>query len=153
MKKRLLLLLCLLVTAGSAAWADIASGTCKNGTWVIDDNGKLVITLSDGSVLDLGAVKGKDGENGADGKGISTIAFDHSDGNTDTYIITYTDNTTSTFTITKKTHMAYYPYLLISLFLSHSIFCHWILNFLTTCAINHLQYQTLVSICIPMITK
>lgn len=67
---------------------------------VIDDNGKLVITLSDGSVLDLGAVKGKDGENGADGKGISTIAFDHSDGNTDTYIITYTDNTTSTFTIT-----------------------------------------------------
>ena len=46
MKKRLLLLLCLLVTAGSAAWADIASGTCKNGTWVIDNSGKLTVNIN-----------------------------------------------------------------------------------------------------------
>ena len=43
MKRRLLLLLCLLVTAGSAAWAEIAHGTCKNGTWVIDNSGKLTV--------------------------------------------------------------------------------------------------------------
>ena len=46
MKKRLLLLLCLLVAAGSAAWADIASGTCKNGTWVIDNSGKLTVNIN-----------------------------------------------------------------------------------------------------------
>ena len=46
MKKRLLLLLCLLVTAGSAAWAEIAHGDCKNGTWVIDDSGKLTVNIN-----------------------------------------------------------------------------------------------------------
>ena len=45
MKKRLLLLLCLLATAGSAAWANI-EGTCKNGTWVIDDSGKLTVNIN-----------------------------------------------------------------------------------------------------------
>ena len=44
MKKRLLLLLCLIATAGSAAWADIASGTFKNGgTWKISDVGELYV--------------------------------------------------------------------------------------------------------------
>ena len=56
MKKRLLLLLCLLVTAGSAAWADIASGNCKNGTWKIDDNGKLTVTMT-GKMADYGEGK------------------------------------------------------------------------------------------------
>ena len=51
MKRRLLLLLCLMVTAGSAAWAEIAHGTCKNGTWVIDDNGKLTVNI-DGQMHD-----------------------------------------------------------------------------------------------------
>ena len=51
MKKRLLLLLCLLTAAGSAAWAVIAHGTCKNGTWVIDDNGKLTVNI-DGQMHD-----------------------------------------------------------------------------------------------------
>ena len=46
MKKRLLLLLCLMLTAGSAAWAEIGSGTCKNGTWVIDDSGKLTVNIN-----------------------------------------------------------------------------------------------------------
>ncbi len=56
MKKRLLLLLCLLVTAGSAVWADIASGNCKNGTWKIDDNGKLTVTMT-GKMADYGEGK------------------------------------------------------------------------------------------------
>ena len=44
MIKRLLLLLCLIGMAGSAAWADIASGTFKNGgTWKITDQGELYI--------------------------------------------------------------------------------------------------------------
>ncbi len=46
MKKRLLLLLCLLTAAGSAAWAEIASGSCKRGSWVIDDSGKLTVNIN-----------------------------------------------------------------------------------------------------------
>ena len=46
MKKKLLLLFCLLVTAGSAAWAEIAHGDCKNGSWVIDDSGKLTVNIN-----------------------------------------------------------------------------------------------------------
>ena len=56
MKKRLLLLLCLTLTAGGAAWAEIASGTCKRGTWVIDDNGKLTVNI-DGDMADYGEGK------------------------------------------------------------------------------------------------
>ena len=56
MKKRLLLLLCLLGTAGSAAWADIANGTCKNGSWVIDNSGKLTVNI-DGDMKDYGEGK------------------------------------------------------------------------------------------------
>ena len=44
MKKRLLLLLCLIATAGSAARAVIASGTFKNGgTWEITPYGELYV--------------------------------------------------------------------------------------------------------------
>ncbi|MCR5850626.1 MAG: leucine-rich repeat domain-containing protein [Bacteroidaceae bacterium] len=56
MKKRLLLLLGLLVTAGSTAWAEIAHGTCKNGTWKIDDSGKLTINMT-GKMADYGKYK------------------------------------------------------------------------------------------------
>ena len=55
MKKRLFLLLCLLVTAGSAAWADI-TGTCKNGSWVIDNSGKLTVNIN-GDMADYGEGK------------------------------------------------------------------------------------------------
>lgn len=54
--KRLLLLLCLLVTAGSAAWADIANGTCQNGSWVIDNSGKLTVNIN-GKMKDYGEGK------------------------------------------------------------------------------------------------
>lgn len=45
MKKRLLLLLCLIATAGSTAWAGIiAQGTFKNGgSWKITDDGELYV--------------------------------------------------------------------------------------------------------------
>ena len=56
MKKRLLLLLCLLVTAGSAAWAEIAHGDCKNGSWVIDNSGKLTVNIN-GDMADYGEGK------------------------------------------------------------------------------------------------
>ena len=54
--KRLLLLLSLIVTAGSAAWADIANGSCKNGTWVIDNSGKLTVNIN-GKMADYGEGK------------------------------------------------------------------------------------------------
>ena len=56
MKKRLLLLLSLIVMAGSAAWANIGSGSCQNGTWVIDDNGKLTVNIN-GKMKDYGEGK------------------------------------------------------------------------------------------------
>ena len=43
---------------------------------------------------------GTDGINGTDGRGIASIIGPTTNGNTDTYTILYTDNTTSTFTIT-----------------------------------------------------
>ena len=56
MIKRLLLLLCLALTAGSAAWAEIAHGDCKNGTWVIDDDGLLTVDIN-GKMYDYGEGK------------------------------------------------------------------------------------------------
>ena len=56
MKKRLFLLLSLIVMAGSAAWANIGSGSCQNGTWVIDDNGKLTVNIN-GKMKDYGEGK------------------------------------------------------------------------------------------------
>ena len=58
MIKRLLLLLCLTLTAGSAAWADIAQGTFKNGgTWKITDQGELyvdAVTIPDYDITSFG---------------------------------------------------------------------------------------------------
>ena len=56
MKKRLLLLLCLLTAVGSAAWAEIAHGDCKRGSWVIDDSGKLTVNIN-GDMADYGEGK------------------------------------------------------------------------------------------------
>ena len=49
---------------------------------------------------DLGQVVGADGSDGDDGVGIASITKTGSSGLVDTYTITYTDNTTSTFTVT-----------------------------------------------------
>ena len=45
-------------------------------------------------------IQGLQGEPGADGKGIVDISKTKTEGNIDTYTITYTDGTTSTFTVT-----------------------------------------------------
>ena len=58
MKKRLFLLLSLIVMAGSTAWANIGSGSCQNGTWVIDDNGKLTVNIN-GKMKDYGEGKAR----------------------------------------------------------------------------------------------
>ena len=50
--------------------------------------------------FDLGQVVGEDGSDGDDGVGIASITKTGSSGLVDTYTITYTDNTTSTFTVT-----------------------------------------------------
>ena len=46
MKKRLLMLLCLTLMAGGAAWANIASGRWNNGYWSIDDKGTLFVNVN-----------------------------------------------------------------------------------------------------------
>lgn len=46
-----------------------------------------------------GNLKGTDGENGEDGRGIVSITKTSTSGLTDTYTISYTDSTTSTFTV------------------------------------------------------
>lgn len=69
---------------------------------VINDNGELVITYTDGTSDNLGVVVGKDGEDGkdgqdgADGRGISKVEFS-ADGTK--LVITYTDNTTQEIAI------------------------------------------------------
>lgn len=56
---------------------------------VIDEDGKLIITLTDDSVLDLGKVTGEKGDTGATGVGVKSVTIDE-DGN---LIITLTDDT------------------------------------------------------------
>lgn len=87
-------------------------------------NYELIVTLTDSTVINLGNVRGEKGEqgiqgekgvkgntgesgvngtngtNGADGRGITSITKTGTEGLVDTYTITYTDNTTSTFTVT-----------------------------------------------------
>lgn len=61
MKKRLLLLLCLTLTAGSAAWANIAQGTFKNGgTWKITDDGELYVDVT--TIPNYGEVQNAEGK-------------------------------------------------------------------------------------------
>lgn len=56
----------------------------------------LYLYIADGA----DGTNGAPGANGADGRGIVSITKTGTNGNEDTYTITYTDNTTSTFTIT-----------------------------------------------------
>jgi hypothetical protein len=44
--KRLFLTLCLMVMAGSTAWAEIASGKWNNGHWSISDDGELYVNCN-----------------------------------------------------------------------------------------------------------
>ncbi len=77
-------------------------------------DGKLVATYTDNTTVDLGSIvgpqgiqgptgatgaTGPQGETGATGNGISSIVKTGEEGLVDTYTITYTNGTTSTFTI------------------------------------------------------
>ncbi len=63
-----------------------------NGVWVKKGN----IKGSDGE----DGLNGSSGENGSDGVSVMSIAKTSTDGNVDTYTITYSDGSTSTFTVT-----------------------------------------------------
>jgi len=66
----------------------------------------LTLSLCSCSIADLfgnsepEVIAGKDGANGKDGKGVVSINLTSSEGGVDTYTILFTDNTTSTFTVT-----------------------------------------------------
>ena len=72
----------------------------------VNEEGKLIITLTDDTVIDCGKVKGEQGAvgpqgpQGEDGNGISSIDKTSTEGLVDTYTITFTDGTTTTFTVT-----------------------------------------------------
>lgn len=60
-----------------------------------EDGGENIVHFSDGSSVVI-----LNGSKGSAGRGIKSIAKTGVSGTTDTYTITYTDNTTSTFTVT-----------------------------------------------------
>ena len=77
-------------------WLNLIKGI--DGKSIVDveisEEGELVITMSDDETINLGNIKGEPGN------GIRKIELLKSVGLKDTYIIYYTDGTTSTFTIT-----------------------------------------------------
>lgn len=85
-------------------------------TIAVSAEGHLVVTLTSGTVADLGVLpkgekgdageNGKDGAPGKDGKdgnGIESVEKTSSDGKTDTYTVTFTDGKTTTFTVMNGT--------------------------------------------------
>lgn len=100
---------------------DVVYSTNMNRTPVVNErvnvyalmsNGDFYITLCEVSAVDSTYatlkyvqiptainIKGATGENGSDGRGIVSISKTSTSGNTDTYTITYSDNTTSTFDV------------------------------------------------------
>ena len=98
------------VTNGEAGTNGSNGSNGTNGTSItdatIDNDGHLILTLSDDSTIDAGVVKGANGSNGTngtngtDGRGITSIEKTSTSGLIDTYTITYSDSTTSTFTVT-----------------------------------------------------
>ena len=70
----------------------------------VDDDGVITLTLSNGHTVTIeGSVKGPQGESGGPGEpgnGISSISKTKTDGIVDTYTITFTNNQTTTFTVT-----------------------------------------------------
>lgn len=69
-------------------------------------NYELIVTLTDDTVINLGNVRGNagkdglDGLDGANGRGITSVVKTNTVDLVDTYTITYSDMTTSNFTIT-----------------------------------------------------
>ena len=69
----------------------------NDGYWYIDDVNTGV--KAQGETGQQGE-PGQNGSNGQDGRGIVSITLDYTEGNVDLYLIRYSDNTTSTFTVT-----------------------------------------------------
>ena len=67
---------------------------------IINDSGELIFTFNNGTTINAGKVKGNDGIQGQQGNGIASIQKSNSDGLVDTYTITFTDGTYSSFTVT-----------------------------------------------------
>ena len=69
------------------------------GTFTVVD-GYLILTYPDGTIKNLGSVAGPQGPEGDPGRGIVSITKTGTAGLVDTYTILYTDDTTSTYTVT-----------------------------------------------------
>ena len=65
----------------------------------VDENGHLMFTLTDGTVLDLGSVEGPKGDTGVGIASIARTSGTGAPGATDTYTITMTDGSTAAFTV------------------------------------------------------
>lgn len=77
---------------------DGTSVTITNVTESDEGGGESVVSFSDGNTLTV--KNGRHGDPGSDGVGIANIAKTSTNGKVDTYTITLTDGTTSTFTVT-----------------------------------------------------
>lgn len=85
---------------GSKIYTDIGSPFSSVGVvgdMYIDTYTGDVYSKGQSGWIKTGNIKGNDG---ADGKGIVSVEKTSSDGNVDTYTITFTDGTTTTFTVT-----------------------------------------------------
>lgn len=81
--------------------ANARSATDANHLYIfVDENGILCGKTNTGTVISLHGTNGTNGTNGAAGRGISGVALTNTSGANKTYTITYTDATTSTFTVT-----------------------------------------------------
>ena len=81
---------------------DGADGVSVTGARI--ENGELILTIGDqdvnvGNVKGADGASGVDGTNGADGRGIVSIQKTAENGLENTYTITYTDSSTSTFVV------------------------------------------------------
>ena len=81
-----------------------SGGTGVDGVSVTDaeinENGELILYLSDGSEINVGRVVGADGQDGQDGVGISSVkqtTTSTTDGGTNVVTVTLTNGATSTF--------------------------------------------------------
>lgn len=80
----------------TVSFSDITGG---HSMTVVDAGGTHSINIMDGSAGSKGD-KGDKGDTGDDGRGITSIAKTGTVGLVDTYTITYSDGTTSTYTVT-----------------------------------------------------
>lgn len=85
-----------------SAGQDGSDGSNGVGITSITQNldGTLTISLDDGTSYDTDPVKGDKGDTGDTGNGIASVVKTSTTGLVDTYTITYTDGTTTTFEVT-----------------------------------------------------